>query len=999
LNVELENNDYRSDLLKGMNDYFTFIETSYPHLKSHDNRLIPFVQAYDAQCGKRIWLVGLNSAWMCRKSHDEREIAIGEYQIIKAMDLLKAHDSLDIVMNLFHHPVNWLWEADGKICKKYFNNSILLCGHLHDAEGVHVQELDSRYYQFQAGAAYEGSEHPNRFQYVTFDWDKNKIRLDFRKFAKDTRRWILDSEKGKDGSALFAMTWIGKEHQEPPPEAPVMPASYRNWLIDQGRHMDTEKLCGKSEVIKVQLPEIFIPLYAQSPDKQTSVERFIPHDRGVEIEALIGQRDCLLIEGHAGSGKTTLMKHLAYSLAQESGPKGLDGFLPVLIFLKDLRGFSACCYSVEAILSYYLERIGNVLDMATVEKFSKVKKALFLLDGLDEMEPQERQCLIQGFGNLKNKQQGSRIVLTSRPHGLEGEAMKRFGENHIKILSLNMDQIQDFIRKWFANVYSSGSRIGQKNAEGMIGEVKAHKAIDQLIDNPLMLTAVCILYNDGKELPSQRAELYKKFVDNMLYRRFQDNEKVHEFLMALAFHMHEKRLKAADRVMAVDMLSKVYRQEPGENEHEYRKRIENLFDYIEPRCGLLKYEQGEYLFWHLTFQEFLTARYIVDNRKDYDRAISNYWGQDWYQEVIELYIGYLSIENRKWANDIVEAILKAEDPAPYKRWLLASKSVIDIHKNRRDPTVLTKTKDRLLEIIGSGVPAKVRAEAGETLGRLGDPRDLKEFIQVDGGTYSLSVGTVTLTPFEIGKYPVTNRWFEAFIQDGGYENAAYWTEEGKKWLDANRVKHPYFWYDRKWNCPNSPVVGVNWYEAAAFARWLTIKRSDGYEYRLLTEEEWEAAASGQEGRQYPWGNEWDDDRCNSKELKLEKTTPVGIFPKGDTPDGISDLGGNVWEWTTSDYNSKSVLNDFAYDSETDKLWQKYDDTRDDAIVDELISKWNETDRQMPVVRGGSWWNDEESCRSSGRSRYFPDIWWSSSGGFRCARTVSLCPLPSYTLQR
>ncbi|HLC16557.1 MAG TPA: metallophosphoesterase, partial [Thermodesulfovibrionia bacterium] len=78
LNEELENEDYRADLLKGMNDYFTFIETSYPHLKSIEERLIPFVHAFDAGCGKRIWLVGLNSAWMCRKSPDERKIAIGE---------------------------------------------------------------------------------------------------------------------------------------------------------------------------------------------------------------------------------------------------------------------------------------------------------------------------------------------------------------------------------------------------------------------------------------------------------------------------------------------------------------------------------------------------------------------------------------------------------------------------------------------------------------------------------------------------------------------------------------------------------------------------------------------------------------------------------------------------------------------------------------------------------------------------------------------------------
>ena len=71
----------------------------------------------------------------------------------------------------------------------------------------------------------------------------------------------------------------------------------------------------------------------------------------------------------------------------------------------------------------------------------------------------------------------------------------------------------------------------------MIGEIKAHPTIEKLIDNPLMLTAVCILYHDEKELPGQRAELYKKFIDNMLYRRFDEPERVHQFLKHLAFEI------------------------------------------------------------------------------------------------------------------------------------------------------------------------------------------------------------------------------------------------------------------------------------------------------------------------------------------------------------------------------------------------------------------------------------------------------------------------------
>ena len=72
------------------------------------------------------------------------------------------------------------------------------------------------------------------------------------------------------------------------------------------------------------------------------------------------------------------------------------------------------------------------------------------------------------------------------------------------------------------------------------------------------------------------------------------------------------------------------------------------------------------------------------------------------------------------------------------------------------------------------------------------------------------------------------------------------------------------WHERSWTCPNAPVVGVCWYEADAFCRWLTMTCDDGFTYRLPDEKEWEAAAAGFEKREYPWGK-WAEDRCNTRE--------------------------------------------------------------------------------------------------------------------------------------
>jgi formylglycine-generating enzyme required for sulfatase activity len=491
----------------------------------------------------------------------------------------------------------------------------------------------------------------------------------------------------------------------------------------------------------------------------------------------------------------------------------------------------------------------------------------------------------------------------------------------------------------------------------MIAEIRVHPAINQLVNNPLMLTAICILYHDDKELPGQRAELYKKFIDNMLYRRFPESEKVYTYLKKLAFTMHTGRVRGRDKSLCIETLSDVYTRNKGEKKDDYKKRLIQVFDDIESKCGLLKIEGGEYLFWHLSFQEFLTALYTVDNSRDYSEAINTYWEDDWHKEVIDLYLGYLSIDNKTWANGILSDTINAEDKHPFKKWFLAAESLVDIHKDRREPDVEEKAKQCLMRIIETEIDPKILFQAGESLGWLGDIRNLEAFVPKEAGKYNLEeLGEVDIKPFEIGQYPVTNDWYARFIKEDGYKNEAYWSDEGKKWLKKKGQKQPGFWDYHKWKCPNSPVIGVCWYEADAFCRWLTLRNSDGHIYRLPTEQEWQAAAAGKEARKYPWGNDWDKNRCNNRETGIGKTSPVGIFKKGRTPEGAYDLSGNVWEWTSSDYVKKLNKADFKLNG-----------------------------KEYPILRGGSWLSYTVYCRCL--IRYFVNPFDSTNlFGFRCART-------------
>ncbi|MCK4814726.1 SUMF1/EgtB/PvdO family nonheme iron enzyme, partial [bacterium] len=164
-------------------------------------------------------------------------------------------------------------------------------------------------------------------------------------------------------------------------------------------------------------------------------------------------------------------------------------------------------------------------------------------------------------------------------------------------------------------------------------------------------------------------------------------------------------------------------------------------------------------------------------------------------------------------------------------------------------------------------------------------------------------------PFRINIYPVTNRQFEVFIQDKGYQSEDYWSNEGKEWKQKNNITQPGYWDKDKWNQPEHPVVGVSYYEAEAYAKWV------GKE--LPTEEQWERAARGTDGRTYPWGDEFDKEKCNTDESGIGKTTRVTRYPNGISPDGCYDMAGNVWEWTTSPEGELCVLRSGSWDSPHD----------------------------------------------------------------------------------
>jgi hypothetical protein len=894
-----------------MVDYFEFARRCCPHLSPIEDNLVPFVHRYRSDCGRSLEMIGLNSAWLCRKSPDEREIAIGEFQVKQAMAACRALETSDFRLFACHHPLQWLRPDDRQRVREHLNGAVVLCGHLHDAAGGFYQEHQGRLYQFQAGGTYLGSQWPNRYQYVTFEWKKKRIELVFRTYSQDRGIWIPDTATGDDGKALYDLVRADSPECSAQEEPVEIPEGYREWLRDFCSYMDVGRLEVEGKSIRIDLPEVYIPLYAQDPmaKKEKEAKEGPTREERVDVETLVARHDYLLIEGDVGGGKTTLLKHLAYHVGVEGCVREdlapLQGYVPILISMKNLVGLGQSPMAIDGhggptmddIVRHWCATTGGVLPAEVVFRISGKGRALFLFDGLDEVPPDLRKAIVTAVATFRSMNSQNKFVLSGRPHGVAGPATDHFGKKRVVIMPLDKPQVEAFIRKWFENMYLKSASLGHKSADGMISEIREHPATDELVENPLLLTAICMLYFGGRELPGQRAELYDKFVDNLLHRRFNEPEQIKGFLHTLAFGMHQKGVRGADLVFVKEAMRTAFRKRDGESEADHEARLDKEFCEIEPQCGLIKLGDGQFEFRHLSFQEFLTALHIADTSTELRNAVDGFWEKEWYREVVELYVGLQSIKNRALANRIVADALERPDQVPYARWRLAGRALMDVHEKRREMYVVDAATEKMRIVIQSEASGKDRADAGEILGRLGDRRDLESFVPVPGGKYKIEKRSASLKAFEISRYPVTNQWYGKFVGDRGYDNKAFWSEQGKERLDSTRSLEPGFWREYRWNCPNSPVVGVCWWEADAFCRWLTMTRDDGRIYRIPTEDEWYAAAAGKEERKNPWGNSWKQGACNTNETGIGKTSSVGVFPGGNTPEGLSDMAGNVWEWT------------------------------------------------------------------------------------------------------
>ena len=409
----------------------------------------------------------------------------------------------------------------------------------------------------------------------------------------------------------------------------------------------------------------------------------------------------VVVIGDPGSGKSTLLKHLALRLAAEDNAP-----LPILV---PLNAYADALSKGDANLQQYLpayfaglakgmDNLGPLFDEAIQQG-----RAVILLDGLDEVQRQRANLVekVEAFAHEATGR-GNKIVVTSRVVGYRESPLSSKDWTLYTLLDFDRPAIEDFARKWCTAFEKStmgnteeAQAAAEKERVSLIEAIDANPGVANLASNPLLLTILALIKRQGVSLPNHRVELYELYLKTLISAwskaRALDKKPVGppldyletvSVLGPLALWLHEENptygLISEERLR--DWLTEFFKGEDwGLKPHEAKKQARDFLDSVHTYSNLLlERGQGRYGFMHLTFEEALAARGLVQTgqlKLDNSLAvIGNYVADPAWRETILLAVGVWGLvrEEPRKAGEVVRAILKmdcsAMTPAPMSCW-------------------------------------------------------------------------------------------------------------------------------------------------------------------------------------------------------------------------------------------------------------------------------------------------------------------------------------------
>ncbi len=754
------------------------------------------------------------------------------------------------------------------------------------------------------------------------------------------------------------------------------------------------------------------------------------------LEEVISHPDLpvVVLEGEGGSGKTALLQQVAYILACRHLGEALPGEhhldlatlqqgapllrVPVLL---DARRIADAIeeHGIESAVREAIAKAFSGVEAVTPSQVLdglRHGRYLLLMDALDEVPGVAmRDRVLHALAAEAAKATARtdawplRLVLTTRPAAYTGVALPR-ELPALQLASMTEGDAERLIERW-AQAQGRPADERAKLREAVLG-VRERHGIDNVLENPLLLTCLLLVYEQRKRLPDSTAALYERMVEVLCTAKDNPTVKPEEKRQALEIlcrGMQEQGGTAWALDAAVEALT-AWR--PGLLTS--RDKAEDFVSRLALETGLLRLEQqrtkgkAEVRLvrpWHRSFQEYLAARSLAAGAESVEdktqglfveRARGGARVEDpaW-EGVLRFLVGVHGQAGDANARRYVETLHAAvRDPERREGQILglvasALSEYAECFEGHDLLTTLPREIVGAFEARGAKWPMRDRVLALDALGRLpgGDPRlkgdpwvkfEAARFrMGGDANAYqSAPEHEARVGEFWLRRWPVTVSEYGEFVKAGGYGKWELWDvepEETEPWRWQAQQRHP-----------NRSVVGVNWFEARAFCQWLNVegRAPAGRAITLPTEEEWEYAArgAGKQPRTYAWGNEdpGEGDTARASYGSIfgggnvpESATPVGAYPSGHSPDGVWDLAGTVLEWTACRFRDSK------------EGWRQNDTEchQDDKVSSGGGGAHQRLSAAPRVVRGGSWYGGPGNLRAAIRLRVVPGL-RDGSLGFR-----------------
>jgi energy-coupling factor transporter ATP-binding protein EcfA2 len=347
----------------------------------------------------------------------------------------------------------------------------------------------------------------------------------------------------------------------------------------------------------------------------------------------VDESDRVIVLGKPGSGKTTFLKHIAL---QALSGRLSNRYLPILVSLHDISNSGISVY--DALVNEFTLagiEFGNDL----LHNLLTNGKCILLFDGLDEVREEQSSAIIREIIELSDRFFMNKFIVSCRV-AVYNYWFEKFVD--MEIADFGPEEIRSFVHNWFSEDEDEGRAIS------CVSAITQHSPIQELASTPLLLTMLCLAYQEGVELSQNRLQLYNDSLEALLQRwdgsrqiRRDDTYKhmtthrkraLLSYLAAVTFEREQYFISISD---LEELVAGFIRNIPEVNVQKIKEEARGIIEAIEAHHGLLLGRARDvYSFSHLTFQEFFTANYIRGRVESQSNLIEAHLGETRWREVI-----------------------------------------------------------------------------------------------------------------------------------------------------------------------------------------------------------------------------------------------------------------------------------------------------------------------------------------------------------------------------